>query len=411
MVGGKCVIANEQINPTFGHADITFSSHADLIARYANRYVVRGQKRTSAGKVWLAHPNRRQFEGVVFAPGEDVPGHLNLDKGFAVEPKKGDFSRFLEHVRNNICKADEEISDYLLAWMADCVQNRSKRPGIAVVLRGRQGTGKGVLCSQFGALFGQHYIQVSQASHLTGNFNSHLKDKLLVYADEAFWAGDKKAEGVLKAMITEETIQIEVKGKDVLTLRNHIRLLISSNHDWVVPAGNEERRFFVIDVGDARITDHAYFGGVVDQMNNGGREALLHYLLEYDLAGTNLRSPPRTEALRDQKAHSASPVQNWWLERLVDGHTVSDGSNWTTDIRTDTLYRDYCDVSETVGIKRRASSMAFGKELKMLIPEFERVRIQKNKSRYWVYQISDLQTCRHHFDQITRSEHDWPTDD
>ena len=84
-------------------------------------------------------------------------------------------------------------------------------------------------------------------------------------------------------MITEDTIQIEMKGKDVITFRNHIRLLISSNHEWVVPAGNEERRFCVIDVGEARMQDRAYFGGVIDQMNNGGREALLHYLLEYDL--------------------------------------------------------------------------------------------------------------------------------
>ena len=168
-------------------------------------------------------------------PGKKFPGTSTSTRVFAVESKKGDCSRFLEHVRNNICKGDEEISDYLFAWMADCVQNRSRRPGIAVVLRGRLGTGKGVLCSQFGALFGPHFIHVSQPSHLTGNFNSHLKDKLVVYADEAFWAGDKKAEGVLKAMITEDTIQIEMKGKDVLTFRNHIRLLISSNHEWVVP--------------------------------------------------------------------------------------------------------------------------------------------------------------------------------
>ena len=70
-------------------------------------------------------------------------------------------------------------------------------------LRGRQGTGKGIFCTQFGRLFGQHFVHVERSSHLTGHFNSHLKDKLIVYADEAFWAGDKKAEGVLKAMITE----------------------------------------------------------------------------------------------------------------------------------------------------------------------------------------------------------------
>ena len=202
-----------------------------------------------------------------------------------------------------------------------------------------------------------------------------------------------------------------MKGKNVLTFRNHIRLLISSNHEWVVPAGNEERRFFVIDVGDARIKDHIYFGAIVDQMNNGGKEAFLHYLLEDDLTGVALRSPPRTEALRDQKDHSASSVQNWWLERLTDGYTTSDGNDWKPDIRTETLYEDYYDVSEKIGIKRRASSMAFGKELKKLIPEFERRRITKQKNRYWAYQITDLQACRRHFDLVTGSVHDWPADD
>ena len=411
MVGGKCLIANEQVNPAFGYPDITFSSQADFLARYLNRPVGRGQKRTTAGKVWLAHPNLRQYEGIVFAPGEEVPGYLNLDKGCAVQPQKGDCSRFLEHVQNNICKGDEEIGNYLIAWMADAVQNRARRTGIAVVLRGREGTGKGVFCNQFGSLFGPHFTQVTQAGHLTGHFNSHLKDKLIVYADEAFWAGDKKAEGVLKALITEDTIQIEMKGKDVITFRNHIRLLISSNQDWIVPAGNEARRFFVIDVGEARVQDQAYFGSVIDQMNNGGKEALLHYLLEYDLSGIALGSPPQTQALQDQKTYSASPVQNWWLERLIDGHTMSEGNNWVTEVHTERLYEDYYECSEKIGIKRRASSMGFGKELRKLIPEFERVRIQKDKQRHWVYRISDLEECRRHFDLITRGEHDWPVDD
>lgn len=411
MVGGKCVIANEQINPNFGYADITFSSQADLISRYSNCPVGRGQKRTSAGKAWLAHTDRRQYEGIVFAPGEEVPGYLNLDRGFAVEPKKGDCSWFLDHVRNNICKGDEEISDYLFTWMADCVQNRSRRPGVAVVLRGRQGTGKGVLCSEFGSLFGPHFIQVTQASHLTGNFNSHLKDKLVVYADEAFWAGDKKAEGVLKAMITEDTIQIEMKGKDVITFRNHIHLLVSSNQNWVIPAGNEERRFFVIDVGDGRIQDRSYFGAIVSQMNRGGREALLHYLLEYDLAGASVGSPPRTTALGDQKQHSASPVQSWWFERLLDGCTTSESAAWEADIQTVILYDDYVQFSKKIGLKWRVTQSAFGKELKTLIPDFERCRVTKGKSRIWVYRILALEVCRRHFDLLTRSEHDWPTDD
>ena len=411
MIGGKCVIANEQFDPTFGHENITFSSPPDLIARYSNRFVGRGKNKITAGKAWLSHPERRQYEGIVFVPGQQVPGFLNLDRGFAVEPKKGNCSRFLEHIRNNICSADEDLSDYLLAWMADSVQNRAQRPGIAVVLRGRQGTGKGVLVNQFGSLFGQHFIQISQASHLTGNFNSHLKDKLIVYADEAFWAGDKKGEGVLKALITEGTIQIEMKGKDVLTFKNYIRLMVSSNNDWVIPAGNDERRFFVLDVGEARIQDRAYFGSVIDQMNSGGREALLQYLLDYDLNGISLGSPPSTQALSNQKHHSSSLIQKWWFERLMEGHITSDSSNWKPHIRSDELYQDYLSFVQHIGGKRLLPPSVLGKELKKLTPGLERVRVTTGEFRHWSYQIPDLEHCRRHYELITRHTWEWPEED
>ncbi len=411
MVGGKCCVINEHWNPVLGRKEITLSSPPDFQAKHRNRHVRIGERRVSLGKLWLDHPERRQYESITFAPGKETPGLYNLDTGFAVEPKRGDCSRFLEHIRNNVCSCDEDIFDYLNAWMADAVQNRSQRPGTAIVLRGRQGTGKGILCTQFGRLFGQHFAHVSHSGHLTGHFNAHLKDKLVVYADEAFWAGDKKAEGVLKAMITEDTIQIEMKGKDVVAFPNYIRLLISSNHDWVVPAGNEERRFFVLDVGEARMQDRAYFGGILDQMNGGGREALLHYLLDYDLTGIDLGSFPDTQALQDQKTYSATPVQQWWFERLTDGATLSEGRTWLSEIPIDRIYGDYREVATSVGVKRLLSKTGFGKELKRLAPGIKRKRSSKGKNRDWLYELPGLDECRRNFDQLTRSKHDWPKED
>jgi len=55
--------------------------------------------------------------------------------------------------------------------------------------------------------------------------------------------GDVPNVGILKALITEETLAIEYKGKDVVHIKNHVRLLIATNRDWAVPAGLEERRF------------------------------------------------------------------------------------------------------------------------------------------------------------------------
>ncbi len=278
-------------------------------------------------------------------------------------------------------------------------------------MRGRQGTGKSIFCREFGGLFGRHFIHISQSGHLTGHFNSHLKDKIVVYADEAFWAGDKRAEGVLKALITEDTIQIEMKGKDVITFRNYIRLLISSNHEWVVPAGNEERRFFILEVGDQRMQDRSYFGRIMAELNNGGREALLHELLSFDLTGIDVGSPPRTNALLKQKAFSASPLQKWWYERISDGHILSDQSKWETEIRCSALHEDYLLFTRTHGVKYPLAPSAFGKALRDICPSLTRARPSDDKKRYYIYRLDTLDICRQDFDRITMSQHDWDRDD
>ena len=95
----------------------------------------------------------------------------------------------------------------------------------------------------------------------------------------------------------------------------------------------------------------------------------------------------------------------------MDGHTTSDATHWKTDIRTDTLYDDYVVFTEKVGVKRRATNVAFGKELKILNPDFERVRITKGKHRYWAYRIPELESCRQNFNLRTGSKFDWPPDD
>ena len=151
-----------------------------------------------------------------------------------------------------------------------------------------------------------------------------------MFADEACLAGDNASVGALKAMITEDQLPIEYKGKDVFYVQNHIHLMAASNLDWVVLTGKEERRFCVPDVGDGRMQDHAYFGKLVDQMDHGGREALLHYLLNYDFSGVNLREFPQTQALLENKLLSMSQVEKFWYERLMDGRIRKEGTSWKT---------------------------------------------------------------------------------
>jgi|GEM_PF-4071510 len=279
-------------------------------------------KKVNPIDIWIRSPERRQYVGIVFDPsGKAPPTAYNLWKGLAITPDpSASCDRILEHIFEVICAGSDILYDYLIAWLAHLVREPGGgRPGTAIVLRGEQGTGKGSFVDAVGPIFGRHYLQIVQQSHLTGRFNSHLADKVLVFADEALWAGDKQAEGALKGLITEPRLTIEPKGKDAFQVANHVRLILASNSEWVVPAGLDDRRFVVLDVRNTYRRNYSYFDALHREIENGGRAGLLHYLLTCDLPGVNLREAPTTEGLIDQKIRTLDTTGTFWWDQLQDG--------------------------------------------------------------------------------------------
>jgi hypothetical protein len=258
---------------------------------------------------------------LTFAPNRHVDGAYNLWRGFACEPVQGDCSLFFEHIHSNICSGNDEHFHYVLNWMALAVQRPDSPGEVAIVLRGDKGSGKGIVARNFGALFGSHFLQVSDGKHLVGNFNAHLRDTIVLFADEAFWAGDKKHESILKALVTEPTIIIEGKGVDAEVARNYTHIIMASNDDWVVPSSEHERRFFMLDVSSARMQDTEYFNKIEEQMASGGQAALLHHLMNRDLSSFDVRKAPQTRALREQTQLSQEPYEAVMLDMLRSGVT------------------------------------------------------------------------------------------
>ena len=202
-VGGKTRVVSMEDNLTYPGCKVpVYSTVADFCAFHMNpKKVVVGDddkaRRVGLGRWWINHEERRQYDGIVYAPGADAKatrGKLNLWSGFGCAPRKGDFDPYLAHLRDNVCSKVEEHSEYLLNWMAYAVQHPGRQGEVAVVMRGKEGVGKGVLAKEFGRLFGSHYRHISQAGHLTGHFNAHLQQCSVLFADEAFFAGDRSHE-------------------------------------------------------------------------------------------------------------------------------------------------------------------------------------------------------------------------
>ena len=420
--GGKTIVITEEHDPVLDRIVLARSSFSDLRNFYRNRLVNVGSDekpdRKMLGEYWLSHPARRQFEGVTFQPGKATPGYFNLWKGFAVVPVRGEWSLMRSHIQEVICGGNATVFQWLLGWMAAAVQFPDCPAEISIVLRGKQATGKGVFARSFGSIFGQHFVHVSNLRHLVGNFNAHLHDALVLFADEVSWIGDRQAEGVLKMLVTEPFIPIERKGRDVITAKNHLHILIASNHEWVVPAEFDDRRFLVIDVSDEHVRDIEYFRAIVDQMKAGGLAAMLHDLQQLDLSGIDLRQAPATEALREQKRFSMTPQQRWWFEKLNSGELLPGHENWPLEVLRENLHRDFVETMRSLAAKDGATPTELGIHLRKLLPSGYPRKSQRmvelfpghGKEKKWHWGLPCLSECRAHFDRLTRTEHEWPSD-
>lgn len=406
---GQEVILAEKYDWQGHYVGVAFSSPSDLTLRYENERIRQGRKDVSIAEAWRRHPRRRQYERVIFEPGViQAPGSFNLWRGLAVEPKEGDCSLYLAHLFENICNRDQRLYEYVVAWMADAVQHPRSKPGVAIVLRGKQGTGKSVACTEFGKLFGHHFVTISQQRQMLGNFNGHLKDKLMVLAEEAFWAGNHDAEGALKELITGGRMMVELKGREAFPVNNYIRVLICSNHDWVIPAGPEERRFMLLDVGPARMQDHTYFEALLRQMNEGGREALLHFLLHHDFSKVNVRQAPQTHALIENKLASMAPTEKFIYEVLDRGRWSRLHEGWEVIVPCHEVHTAYIEHAARAGLTRKSYETELGKALRRLLPYARKRQVERGDERVNAWEVPDLITCRKHFDEVMRwAEHEW----
>lgn len=380
------------------------------------------------GEWWLTHPKQRRYERIVFAPHplRANENDYNSWRGFAVTPDpnpnpENRCGRYLEHLYCVICNEKQDYFEYLLDVKALTAQFPGKPSGVAVVLRGDSGAGKGTMVELFGSLFGIHYMQVSSQAQVTGRFNHHLSNKVVLFADEAVWAGNKQDAGALKRLITEKTITVEQKYMDAVSEPNCLHLFMATNERWVWPATFQERRGFILDVQLKAFATPEYFRAIYDEWANGGAEAFLAFCLQRKVPFNRLGPIPRTTALAEQQQLSMDGVHQWWLDKLMQGELGFD-AGWPKFVSTRWLYNDYIEVTNLTGARqRRSTDSAFSAELKKLMPPGANRRKrttgvnlakfgppQIENMQVWGIDLPPLATCRAFFEKVVGVEFEWP---
>jgi hypothetical protein len=292
----------------------------------------------------------------------------------------------------------------------------SVKCGTSLVLRGKMGTGKTIVGKIIGHLLGDHYLTASQGSHVVGKFNAHLSKCLLLQSEEAFWAGDHQAEAAIKDLITSEHQTIELKGKDAFRVKRYVRLLVTSNKGWIIPAGLEERRFADLDDlddlddgddGEDCMQNKPYFAKITKQMESGGYAALLWEMLNFDLTTVDLRSIPKTEALLEQKFASFTSEQTWYFELLMNGQLPGEPgcSGVINTCLVSNLIDSYITHATKQGARRRSSEVQFGIFMTKTLPGLRKTRGRSTTGkRQYVYHFPPLPDCRATFAEMMQQE-------
>jgi hypothetical protein len=343
---------------------------------HANHRIEIGEQTKNVAEAWWQHSARRTYKGgLVFDPSGKAdcnPDVYNLWRGFAVQPQKGSWELLKAHILNIICSGNRRNFRYLMRWMARMIQHPELPGEVAVVLKSEgEGAGKGTLANALIHILGrQHGIRISSPKHLVGDFNEHLRPCIFLFADEAFFAGDKRHTGALYALITEPWLMIEGKGLTAEPSPNFLHVLMASNNQWVVPAALRARRWFVLQVSEERIGDHAYFAAIQDELEAGGYEAMLYDLLRLDLADFEVRAVPQTEALQEQKQHSLKPELAWWQDALTRGYVFESElgfddyfQEWREREATEILYASYLKFAKAAHEWRPMNRIMFGRFL------------------------------------------------
>jgi hypothetical protein len=307
---------------------------------YANHFIDLGTSQkprpVALGQAWIQHPLRREATGIRMAPNEpeDLPdGAINSWLGFSINPAKGDIKPFIKLFKRQIPDAHDRR--YVLQWMANLFQNPASKAYTSIVMWSRvQGTGKNLIWECVGNLFNdRHYTLVSQEV-FDDAFTEWKANRVFVICDEVSSTEKRQTADRIKGWITSSSNSINTKNEPKFNQPNLIKYVFLSNHPDAVFLDDSDRRFFVVNVTQGRLPDYEA-KEYTSWRDNGGRAALLYFLLNLDLSDFNGKAPaPMSSAKQEMIDDNRSDFEGW-LDHLLDNIDAIMG-------------RDICSAEELV---------------------------------------------------------------
>jgi hypothetical protein len=354
-------------------------------------------------RLWLTSPLKASCQSITFYPDETkvFKNTYNLFKGLHITHEHAnntDLDSDINPLKNHIlyiwCKGNKIVFEYTIKLLAFYLQNKHIKSGVALVISGDKGTGKSCIIEKFLEIFGDYGKIINKLESILGNFNSILKDVLMVYVNEATFTGNKEETNKLRNLITSPEVYVNEKYMPQYTMKNYTNFIIDGNSESLVSNHGQERRYLILETdnkwrGVDTVDKKKYFDPIV----NVSPLAFAKWLFSIDISDFNIRAIPETDNVLKARINSFEGCEEFFYN-LID-ENVHKGFETKTTMQD--LYFDYTEYSKG---KYTFTQNKFSRELTRLMAIKTKSRTLLNGERHWVVIFDSVTNCKVYFENI-----------
>ena len=339
-------------------------------------------------QVWLDDPNKRKHDLAKMDPENKETDIYNLWRGYLAakypppasdEEAERDFKPFADHILEVYCNGDQQHAKWVIEYLANIVQYPARKTGVAMLIYGIEGCGKGILIDYFrNHILGPHCTMktANAPKDLFSTFSNGHLNNVLVQVDEL--GNIQKYTDTLKDLISSDDGRYEGKCKNAVTVVNMCNFIFTTNNKNALHISENDRRIAMFESASTYVKNKAHFQKLSRHLSRKKTMSAVYYCLKkIDLskyyAGEGAvdfdSTKPRTAYYYEEmKAVNVSIVSKFLSAIINDNIDSNDQFKVVTvDFPAKTFLLKYIDFGRNEDTAFSSSQMAFGTAIKPLL--------------------------------------------
>jgi hypothetical protein len=296
-------------------------------------------KQVPVAEEWIRWPLRRSLNAFTYKPGDGpvVDGCMNEWSGWGCSPAAGDMTPWSTLMDFLFIGADPAARAWFEAWcLWPLAHPGAKLLTATGIWSHAQGVGKSLIGESLGRVYGNNYSLISQRE-LESQFNGWSVAKQFVMVDDLSAYDSRAKADILKKLITQQQQMVNIKCLPTYQIPDCVNYYITSNRPNAFYLEDNDRRFFVHEVGSPEPMERDFYQRYMDWLAGPGPSAILAYAQKYKFGAFDPEgSAPLTAAKHDMSDAAKTELDQWLagVAEAPDETLRLDSMEYTRDLFT-----------------------------------------------------------------------------